>query len=210
MVQEMAYQTGHPFPQCLDALSESALDDWRKRYLSRLKAVGGDAGYVVDKLPLNFQYLGMLATLFPGCKIVHCQRHPLDVGLSIFRQYFPAGVSYANSLQSVADYYCGYHDLMMYWQRSLGDTIFQLQYEALVDNPDGLRTALLEYLEVDEVDAEQQSDGIINTASIWQARQPIYKSSTYKWQHYTQQLAPMAEILDQAGIELEKPNGDLV
>ena len=38
----------------------------------------------------------------------------------------------------------------------------------------------------------------INTASLWQARQPVYRSSVERWRNYLPWLGPLAELLPEA------------
>ncbi len=43
---------------------------------------------VVDKMPGNFHYLGLIHAVFPNARIVHMQRNPIDTCLSIYFQHF--------------------------------------------------------------------------------------------------------------------------
>ena len=40
-----------------------------------------------------------------------------------------------------------------------------------------------------------EPEGQIITASLWQARQPVYEDSVERWRHYEKQLAPLLETL---------------
>lgn len=49
---------------------------------------------MIDKTLLNFLHLGLLALMLPHATLLHCRRHPLDTGLSIFQQYFTQGAEF--------------------------------------------------------------------------------------------------------------------
>src|SRR5206468_517948 len=55
---------------------------------ARLNALNATADRVVDKLPDNYLHLGLIATLFPRARIIHCRRDPRDVAVSCWMTNF--------------------------------------------------------------------------------------------------------------------------
>ncbi|MFT5113322.1 MAG: Flp pilus assembly protein TadD [Parasphingorhabdus sp.] len=206
MVQELEAPGVHGFPECLDDYSNEDLMAWRLRILQRLSDIGNGCRVVIDKLPLNFQYVGLLLKLFPECRIIHCTRHPMDIGLSTYRQYFPAGVSYSTDLESIGEYYAAYHQLMTFWNQQFPDRILSLNYESMVDQPDYWTRKMYQFTGLADQtidDTTNSASQIISTASVWQARQPIYATSALKWKRYVRYLEPLKRVLDKYKINAE-------
>jgi hypothetical protein len=80
---------------------------------------------------------------------------------------------------------------MTHWKGQFGDDIFDLNYDALVANPEAQFKALCRFLElpwpgrVPEVAARSAT---VKTASVWQVRQPLYRSSSGRSRHYLEEL----------------------
>ncbi len=196
VVRQMEYNSGKKFPACIDAVSCEMLTALRQKYLHRLAQIGPGFRYVCDKLPLNFRYVGLIRLLFPKHRIVHCVRDPMDVGLSIFRQHFPTGIDYATSLDHIGSYYCIYSDLMNHWRDIYPAPFEDVVYEELVRQPDAWRLRLFNYLGLDH-EEEPADTGMqqIGTASVWQARQPVYRDASRKWKHYAHFLGELSKAL---------------
>ena len=58
------------------------------RHLERLRELSRTALRVVDKMPDNYLYLGLLASLFPRAKFIHCRRDLRDVAVSCWKAHF--------------------------------------------------------------------------------------------------------------------------
>ena len=52
-----------------------------KDYLSRISFIKTSKNIILDKSPLNFQWLGFIKILFPNSKIIHCSRNIKDTAL---------------------------------------------------------------------------------------------------------------------------------
>lgn len=167
-------------------------------YLHVLQQAGPGAARVVDKLPGNYFYVGLISILFPHASIIFAQRHPLDVCLSCYFQNFTT-IRWADDLQMIAEVYRFHREVMDYWQSILpAGRIVEIQYERLVDEPDVHGRLLLE-----SCGLEWRGDGllhyakdkVVQTASVWQVRQPIYQSSAMRWKNYAPHLAGVARQL---------------
>lgn len=178
----------------------SVLADAAADCLRNLERYSGDAKRVVDKMPGNFKYLGLIHAAFPNARILHTMRNPVDTCLSIYFQNFNAGHTYANDLDDLAHYYRQYHRLMAHWRQVLpADVFMELPYEQLVEDQEGWSRKIIEFigLDWDERCLEfYKTERKVGTASNWQARQPIYKSSKERWRNYEQFAAPLLPLLE--------------
>jgi tetratricopeptide (TPR) repeat protein len=162
----------------------------------------------VDKMPLNFFYLGHIALALPAARLVVLRRHPLDTGLSMFRQLFATGFSYydyARDLRDLGRYYAMFDGLIAHWRRMLPGRIQEVHYEVLVADQAGETRRLLGHCGLpweDQCLAFERNAAAVATASAVQVRQPIYTSSVGRWRRYAAQLQPMIDELEAAGIEL--------
>ena len=195
-------QTGEPFPKGATLLSDS---DWQalgeeyiREQADKVKPVAENIRYISDKHPLNFFFLGMISIMLPEAKIIHCRRHPLATGLSIFQHHFPAGHFYGDTLEDLGRFYLGYQRLMDYWEEQLPGKIYHLQYEELVGDTEVQTRKLLDFcgLPFDPACLRfYDTKRAVATASVAQVREPIYQQSVKGWQRYAEQLAPMRRIL---------------
>jgi tetratricopeptide (TPR) repeat protein len=146
------------------------------------------ARWYLDKNPLNFRYLGLIAALFPRAKIIHCRRDPHDTALSLWMQHFDhADSGFAYDFADIAAYARGYERLMTHWRSTVTLPIFDLDYEALVSDTTPTLHRLAQFLGADAMAISSptpMSSTAITTASVWQARQPLYQSSVARWRRY--------------------------
>ncbi|MDZ7826483.1 MAG: sulfotransferase [Gammaproteobacteria bacterium] len=151
MLLKVSYQigelsrSGKPYPEGLLTTGRVALRRMGRRYLDQLDKVSTNADRITDKLPFNFMHLGVIALLFPGAKVVHCRRHPLDNCLSCYFTSFADQIRFANRLDTLGRYYLDYHRLMQHWHEVLPIEILDLQYEDMVDDTEGQVRALLDH-----------------------------------------------------------------
>ena len=61
-------------------------------YLALLRELSPGALRVVDKMPANFLYLGLIHAALPEARMIHMQRNPLDTCLSIYFENFRNGL----------------------------------------------------------------------------------------------------------------------
>ena len=165
--------------------------------LAELSSAG--ASRIVDKLPANFFYLGLIRAAFPDARFIHMQRHPIDTCLSIYFQYFFNIGPYANDLGSLADYYRQYLRIMAYWRGRLpAETFLEVPYEQLVADQQGWTRRMLEFLGLPwdprclEFD---RTERVVITASKWQVRQKIHSSSAGRYKNYEQFLGPLKDLI---------------
>ncbi len=169
-------------------------------YLKILSSIAPDKARMVDKRNTNFMSLGPLHALFPNARVIHCRRHPIDNCLSLyttlFRGYAPG---YTHTKENLAFYYRQYDRLMKHWISVLpADRVLEIEYEALVSDPERTIRALVEFcgVEWDERCLEhEQNQRLVLTPSLWQVRQPIYKTSVERWRRYEPWLGPLKDLM---------------
>ena len=147
---------------------------------------------ITDKLPLNFQFIGIILLAFPEAKIIHVRRDPAATCWSNFKHYFSAdGLGYSYNLKDTVRYFKLYQDLMNFWDKTLDFKIYDLNYEALTVHQEQETKRLIEYLELDWEEAclaPQKNKRNIRTASQLQIREKVYKGSSDVWRKFSPYL----------------------
>jgi tetratricopeptide (TPR) repeat protein len=167
-------------------------------YLRLLEDQSADALRVVDKMPGNFLHLGLIHAALPRAHIIHMRRNPIDTCLSIYFQHFESFHSYATDLDDLAHYYGEYLRLMNHWRSSLpAGAMLDVAYEALVQDQEACSRSMLEFIglpwDPQCIDFHRTSRSVI-TASKWQVRQKISRSSVERWRNYERFVAPLKHL----------------
>jgi len=159
----------------------------------------------IEKLPLNFLYVGAIARALPDAAIVWVRRHPLDSCFAMFRTLFGEAYPFSYDLADLARYYVAYEGLMAHWTRTLPGRLVEIQYEALVAEPERIGPELAARCGLpwtaDALDLTRNRTASL-TASASQIRQPIYASSAGAWTRYRWQLEPLSRDLAARGVAL--------
>ncbi|AUG53219.1 hypothetical protein CSC3H3_11240 [Thalassospira marina] len=170
----------------------------RKKYLAAMKGYAPSAKMVANKTPANFLRTGLIRRVFPDAPIVHCQRHPLAITLSIYTTPFANPMRFSDSLDDLADYYRAYEKLMQsFSSQDDAGQIFNLSYEELVSDPETMAPRLLAHCGLDwQADCLEfyRSRQAARTASLMQVRRPINAESVDKWQRFKPFIGPLAEL----------------
>jgi tetratricopeptide (TPR) repeat protein len=171
-----------------------------RNYLEHLASLSGGAPRVVDKMPANFMYAGLIHAVFPQARIIHMQRHPLDTCLSIYFQNFFNIGPYANDLDDLAHYYSEYFRITSHWRAVLpATTLLEVPYEALIEDQEGWTRRMLDFIGLpwDPKCLDfHRTDRVVITASRWQVRQKITAASAGRWRNYEKYVAPLRHLLD--------------
>jgi tetratricopeptide (TPR) repeat protein len=166
--------------------------------LAELRAISPTAARVTDKMPFNFGLLGAIHRILPRATFIHCRRHPIDTCLSIYFTSFESSLDFAGDRRSLVAFYRQYERLMVHWREVLPpDRLIEVDYEALVADPELITRRLIAAcgLEWDDVClSPQRNRRQVMTASMWQARQPIYKSSVERWRRYEPWLGELRQL----------------
>lgn len=192
-----------PFPLAVPDLSPDQLAEMGRQYMERAWRLAPDATLITDKMPENFLYVGLIRLMLPQAKIIHIMRDPMDICFSCYALLFEGDKqAFSYDLEMLGRYYGRYARVMAHWHAVLGDAMLPLRYEDLVQDTEGQAKRALHYLGL-PWDARcldfHSNPRRVDTASAAQVRKPIYTSSMKRWQRFAQHLAPLSQLISQAG-----------
>jgi tetratricopeptide (TPR) repeat protein len=173
--------------------------DLAARYCSVLKRVAPGRKHVVDKLPGNTYGLGAIHLALPRAKIIHMVRHPVDTCLSIYATPNRARNEFSHRRKSLVVAYQQYLRLMDHWHAVLPPgSIFEVEYEQLVKDPERVTRAMIAFCEIEWSDLclrPERNKRLVKTPSVWQVRQPIYRTSVARWRNFEPWLGEFSSLL---------------
>lgn len=191
-------RTSMTFPLGAGLIDKNAFRDIAQEYLDKLPPCDAGQIRITDKLLTNYLLIGLIALLFKNARIIHCRRDPMDTCLSIFFQHFSKPHPYAYDLDDLGFCYRQYDRLMQHWRHILGGRLHEVDYSHLIENQESASRKLIEYCGLewnDQCLVFHKSERPVKTASQWQVRQPIYKSSLRRWKHYEKYLGTLKNAL---------------
>jgi tetratricopeptide (TPR) repeat protein len=155
---------------------------------------------ITDKLPENFQYIGLIHAALPNARIIHTRRDPVDTCLSLFSILFSgSGAPYSYDLAELGRYYRAYEKVMEHWRNVLPvGAMLEVQYEDIVDDLERQARRIVAYCGLEWNDAclaFHEADRPVRTSSHAQVRQPIYRSSVGRPRPPRDLLAPLLAAL---------------
>jgi tetratricopeptide (TPR) repeat protein len=163
----------------------------KKNYLERLEYIT-DKKIIIDKLPLNFYWIGFIKTIFPNAKIIHIKRDPIAINFSIYKNLFEEGaIEFSYDEDDIINFYKFYEELMQFWNEIYSEEILNIDYDLLVNNPAIEAKKIFKFTNVDfnsnYLKIENNSRAV-TTASDLQIRNKIYKGSSENWKKYKKYL----------------------
>ncbi|TLU66912.1 tetratricopeptide repeat protein [Thalassotalea litorea] len=198
LMKQAEQQTQTRYPYCLTKLSTQSLTHLGQTYKQRITQTFGEHPVVIDKNPLNYNFIGFIKAILPDAKFIYCKRQAMDNCVSIFKLPFDDNQSYAHDLSGLGHYYREHQALMTIWQQQFSDDMLQIDYENMVMDQQQQTQNLMDFLGLDYEDATDEfykTERIVMTPSAEQVRQPIYTSSVNNWQKYGDAVLPLAEAL---------------
>lgn len=193
------YGKGREFPEVVEGFSTAEVDAVAGEFMSQFNR-SVEAGRVRTNKDMRlFLHVGLIAMLFPGAKIIHSRRNPLDTCLSAYFQFFKMySMQFTYDLSVLGGYYRAYDNIMDHWRAVSPVEILDVDYENMVADHETEARRIVEFCDLEWNDAclnFQESKKMVKTASIWQVRQGIYQSSTERWRRYEKFLGPLIESL---------------
>jgi tetratricopeptide (TPR) repeat protein len=179
-------------------LDESTRKKLAEDFLRDLESRSGDALRIVDKAPLNSDFLGVIHSVFPNARIIYMQRDPIDTCLSCYFQKFDVQLNFTMDLSDLAHYFRQHQRLMAHWRAVLPPgSILDVPYAELVADQEGWTRKILAFLGLDWdrrcLDFHRTERPVV-TASAWQVRQKIYGGSVARWRNYEKFIGPLLEL----------------
>ncbi|MFC1672782.1 sulfotransferase [Pseudomonadota bacterium] len=179
---------------------------FRKAYFAEIdQHLDADEGakVLIDKMPLNAVYAGMIKRAFPNARFLLALRHPCDCVLSCFMQDFALNDAMANFLD-IEDAAQLYDQVMTLWQQYcdvLDLDVHHVRYEDLVVDMEGEISPLLAFLGLEWDDAVRDYAATakkrtrINTPSYNQVTEKLYTRASGRWVKYREDLKPVLPML---------------
>lgn len=160
----------------------------RADYQTVLHKMSGGASHVTDKMPTNFQWIGLIAAAFPEAPILHIRRDARAICWSIYKNYFGGhGLGFAYGADHLLAYHRDYLDIMDFWDALLPGRVTHIDYEAITEDQEGQTRAILDFCGLDwepGVLDFHKNKRAVNTVSAMQVRQKIYKGSSEAWKPF--------------------------
>jgi tetratricopeptide (TPR) repeat protein len=179
-------------------LDPERLSALRQLYLTQVRQRFPAAKVLTDKRPDNFLNIGLIKAMFPDARIVHTRRQPMDNALSVYFLHLSRSMPYALDLEDIAHWYGQYRRLMNHWRSLYGADIHDVDYDALVAQPQPAIEALLAHLGLDWHDGcldFHRTRTFVATPSNWQVRQPLYTHASGRWRRYASHLGALRAAL---------------
>lgn len=188
------------FPDNVDEISDKKLKEIGHEYLERVRKLNPTAKFIVDKMPGNYQYAGLIAKMFPKVFIVNTNRNPMDCCISNFTQIYRQIIPYTNDLGEFGRFFNIYSGLMKHWRNVLPEQIlYDISYENIVADLETEARKLIDFIGIEWEAAclsFYENKKSVRTASATQVKKPIYNSSIEKWRVYEKHLGPLIEALE--------------
>lgn len=169
-------------------------------YLRVLAAHSPDAARVVDKAPVNSDYLGLIHSVFPNARFIYMQRDPVDTCLSCYFQQFPPTLNYTMDLDDLAHYYREHQRLFAHWRQVLpAETLLEVPYAELTADQERWTRRILEFVGLpwnERCLDFHETVRPVTTASTWQVRQKMYRTSVERWRNYEKFIGPLRGLKD--------------
>ena len=178
----------------------------RKEYLSKIGNIRTTKNYIVDKMPFNFFSVGFILNAIPEAKIIHMSRNPMAVCWSNYKSNFfdNIGMDYAHKLESIAEYYTIYNEMMNFWKKKYPMSLIEIDYDKFVLDYEKNSKLLIKKLGLsweDKILRFHENNRAVETNSLLQVRSKVYQGSSKNWKKYEKHLLPIMEILKKNNIE---------
>jgi len=188
-----------PYPGMLARLDNDALRVLGEDYLTRARRHRKTAKpFFVDKMPGNFEHIGLIHLILPNAKIIDARRHPLACCLSNFKQHYARGQVWTYDLKALGRSYSDHAELMAHYDRVLPGRIHRVFHEKMVENPEREVRALLEFCGLPFEPAclnFHENTRQVRTVSSEQVRRPIFSDGVDQWRNFEPWLGPLKEAL---------------
>lgn len=187
------------YPGVLADLDADRLRQFGERYLDSTQVQRKtNAPYFIDKLPNNWQHVGLIHLMLPNARIIDARRHPMSCGFSVFKQHFARGQHFSYRLEDIGRYYRDCVAFMAHLDDLLPGRVHRVHYESMVADTESEVRRLLDYCGL-PFEASclrfHENERAVRTPSAEQVRRPIYRESLEQWRNYERWLDPLAEAL---------------
>lgn len=189
-------QTQTPYPQCLSALSNDLIAKARNIYIEELKKAQPIRPFIINKLPSNYQSIGLIYLLFPNAKFINLSRDFNATAFSVFSNYFAENEPYFCDLKEFKLYHALYAKLMDHWRSLPSLPLYDIHYEQIVAEPESQLSALFSFLGCEyepQCLVFYKRKAAVSTLSKQAIRQPINTQALAHWERYKTPLLKQFE-----------------
>ena len=179
-------------------MKSDQLEELAAVYFNAVLACAPHRPFIIDKLPANFQSVGLISMLAPDAKIINMRRHPLDVGFSIYKNFFNENEPYFCALDEIGEYRRFYEDIMAHWRAVLPGFVHEVRYEDLVARPKEIVSEALAFCGLEWQDAcleYHKARRHVQTLSETQVRQKLSSARVGAATAYAERLKPLTSAL---------------
>ena len=178
----------------------------RKEYLSNIEKIQTSKRLLIDKMPFNFFSVGFILNSIPEAKIIHMSRNPMAVCWSNYKSNFfdNIGMDYAHKLESIAEYYIIYNEMMNFWREKYPMSLIEVDYDKFVLDYETNSKSVIEKIGLNwenQILKFYENNRAVETNSLLQVRSKVYQDSSQKWKKYEKHLKPIMDILKDNNIE---------
>ncbi len=194
------------YVRTLPTLSEATWGELQTMALDRYATAAGSAPRLTDKMPSNYRHIGILAALFPDAKYISMRRNPMDVAVSNYRQMYAREQGWSTSPTGLARGWLDHRRLMDHWHEHAPVEILEICYEDFVSDQQAQTERLLEFCELgwdDRCLEFHQQRRVVATASRYQVRQPMYRTSIGAWRRYEPHVAEIEAAMRSVGAPIQ-------
>lgn len=184
-------------------LADADAEALGEEYWRALRGYGENAPFLIDKTPANYLYLGLILQSLPGARVIHLRRHPMASAYAMYKMLFRMGYPFSYDFDDIARYYAAYRRLMDHWHELWPGRILDVDYEALVDDPDAASRRIVAHCGLDwsprclEYFRDARPTA---TASAVQVREPVHRRARDLWRKLGDELEPLRKNLEEQGI----------
>lgn len=180
-------------------LSYDDIEMLHHKYDTTLKDLNVNEKYIIDKMPINFMWIGFIKLAFPKAKFINLNRDAVATCWSIYKNYFSKkGTGYTCDLLDLAKFYHMYVDIMLFWKKQFSDSIYDLNYEELTENQENETRNLIKFCDLEWEEScltFHETNRSVRTISATQVRKKMYKGSSSAWKKYEKHLQPLIQEL---------------
>lgn len=178
----------------------------RAEYLSKISKINTNCEFIIDKMPFNFFYVGFILKSIPEAKIIHMLRNPMAVCWSNYKANFfgNEGMDYAHKLETIAEFYIIYSDMMKFWSIHYPDCFINVDYDRFVTDFVSNSKNIIKNIGLhweDKILKFHENNRAVETNSLLQVRSKVYQDSSQNWKKYVKYLTTIMETLKNNNIE---------
>lgn len=155
-------------------------------YLTHIKLIT-KSSHFIDKLPLNFLWIGFIKKIFPNSKFIITNRNKFDNCFSIYQTFFgDNSLPFSYDTNEIVHFYDTYTYFINRWNKNFSDSIYIAEYDKLTSSPEFEFKKLFNFLNIKFQSSYLDivnSTSSVQTASFTQVKKPIEKHSGYKKYH---------------------------